>query len=83
MQFDSIARNNCLKYAINVEVNLYTHLEQCDVVVVSNTHVVIRMRDHPLHLQLLAEIGVRVSSGNAQLYRPTRHVRMTETVDVE
>lgn len=44
---------------------LRLHLEQRDVVVVSDTHVVIRVRDHPLHLELLAEVSVRVSPGDA------------------
>ena len=55
---------------LNICICLAIYLEQGDVVVVSNVQIVTRMGHYSLHLQLLSQIGVGVSSGYPQLYHP-------------
>ena len=55
------------------------YLKQRDIIIVRDAGVVLGVRSHALDLDLLAVVGVRAASRDAQLDRPAVHVRVAGT----
>jgi len=58
----------------------FSNLEEGYVIVVGNSHVVLRMRNYGLDLDLLTRVGERVATRHAQLNGPILQVDHAITV---